>query len=239
MACIVIPLSGPIPEVLMSRAPLRLLFLLPSSPLHTFLIIFCFFLMVQLKRLIPKRPSSNQLSSPSPLQPPDRRTQAAFIIHPNQIRAKAGWSKLLSSPHPLRPSSPLHSLLSSLEELPFIEWAGTHAHSHKRATHTRAHTLPDPPASHSPVPFLENEQFSHCNNAPLSSAHYRHDKRWNIRGGWPPNLIWARYWSFGKWVLSALIYSLADWPLKLNIITERIFKNRGHKLHQNENIKEH
>lgn len=88
-------------------------------------------------------------------------------------------------------------------------------------------------------PRQENEQFSHCNNAPLSSSHYRHDKRWNIQGGWPPNLIWARYWACGKWVLSALIYSLADWPLKLNIITERIFKKRGHKLHQNENIKEH
>ena len=76
-------------------------------------------------------------------------------------------------------------------------------------------------------PRQENEQFSHCNNAPLSSSHYRHDKRWNIQGGWPPNLIWARYWACGKWVLSALIYSLADWPLKLNIITERIFKKPG------------
>lgn len=180
--------------------------------------------MVQLKRLIPRRPSSNQLSSPSPLQPPDRRTQPAFIIHPNQIRAKAGWSKLLFSPHPLHPAiSPLRSFLSSLEELPFIEWVGTRSRSR---THTHTHT-PGPPSFPQPVPFLENEQFSHCNNAPLSSAHYRHDKRWNIRGGWPPNLIWARYWSFGKWVLSALIYSLADWPLKLNIITERIFKKPG------------
>ena len=76
-------------------------------------------------------------------------------------------------------------------------------------------------------PRQENEQFSHCNNVPLSSSHYRHDKRWNIQGGWPPNLIWARYWACGKWVLSALIYSLADWPLKLNIITERIFKKPG------------
>lgn len=173
--------------------------------------------MVQLKRLIPRRPSSNQLSSPSPLQPPDRRIQPAFIIHPNQIRAKAGWSKLLSSPHPLflsALSTPLRKNCLLLSE------------SARSLDLERTHT-PGPPSFPQPVPFLENEQFSHCNNAPLSSAHYRHDKRWNIRGGWPPNLIWARYWSFGKWVLSALIYSLADWPLKLNIITERIFKKPG------------
>ncbi len=183
--------------------------------------------MVQLKRLILRRPSSNQLSSPSPLQPPDRRTQLAFIIHPNQISAKAGWSKLLFPPAP--PSS--RHLSSLLFPLLFgrivFYWVSRHAlplsHTH---THTYTRT-PGPPSFPQPVPFLENEQFSHCNNAPLSSAHYRHDKRWNIRGGWPPNLIWARYWSFGKWVLSALIYSLADWPLKLNIITERIFKKPG------------
>lgn len=132
----------------MSSAPSASSFLLPSFLFQTFLIIFCFFLMVQLKRLIPRRPSSNQLSSPSPLQPPDRRTQPAFIIHPNQIRATAGWSKLLFFPHtPFIPPSLLSALSSPLWKncLLLSESARTPTLAY---THTRA--LPDPPASHSP-----------------------------------------------------------------------------------------
>lgn len=127
-------------------------------------------------------------------------------------------SPLPSSPHLSQgriafiATNSLWSPWLSAAPAPVIEHPGSHREAGRK---------PRQPGS---PPHQENEQFSHCNNVPLSSSHYRHDKRWNIQGGWPPNLIWARYWACGKWVLSALIYSLADWPLKLNIITERIFK---------------
>lgn len=139
-------------------------------------------------------------------------------------------SHILSYPYPLPASFP--PLYSS--PLPGKNFFYCDKHSAEPlafqqpqpVTDVRSQARRQPKQPGSP-PHQENEQFSHCNNAPLSSPHYRHDKRWNIQGGWPPNLIWAWYWACGKWVLSALIYSLADWPLKLNIITERIFKKPG------------
>lgn len=178
-----------------------------------------------------------------PPTPPQLQAHT-FIIHCNQISEvveESCFSLSLSLSlsflplshslylHPL-PAPPLHSSpLLSQERIAFIAtntlWSprlsAVPASHWCRQSGKQAAKQPGSP------PRQENEQFSHCNNAPLSSSHYRHDKRWNIQGGWPPNLIWARYWACGKWVLSALIYSLADWPLKLNIITERIFKKPG------------
>lgn len=179
-------------------------------------------------------PSANHWLSPTlkPQPPSDCNSlQPAtaiplFIIHRNQEwwLEKVAFLSLSPSPPPFIPRLSSSLLFTSpllLEELLLLS--------------NGRQTLPTPgcqasssqPSHPIALPLWKMRQFSHCNNAPLSSPHYRHDKRWNIHRGWPPNLIWAWYWGFGKWVLSALIYSLADWPLKLNIITERIFKKPG------------
>ncbi len=211
----------------MSSAPLRLLvspslFLLPHLSHHLLFLPNGSIKEVNSETALLK---SALITFPSSASWPPHTARIYYSSQSN--KSKGGLEQAAFSPR--TPSS--RHLSSLLFPLLFgrivFYWVSRHAlplsHTH---THTYTRT-PGPPSFPQPVPFLENEQFSHCNNAPLSSAHYRHDKRWNIRGGWPPNLIWARYWSFGKWVLSALIYSLADWPLKLNIITERIFKKPG------------
>lgn len=128
-------------------------------------------------------------STPPPPSAPPQLQAHTFIIHRNQISEVVEEScfplpLLLSYPSLILstsvPSSPLFTsplpggkkLLLLQQTLHGAFWLSAASASHRRRQSGKQ--APKQPGS---PPRPENEQFSHCNNVPLSSSHYRHDKR--------------------------------------------------------------
>lgn len=123
----------------------------------------------------------------TPPHPPQLQAHT-FIIHRNQISEVVKESCF---PLPLLLSYPSLILSTSIPSSPLF----TSPLPGKNCFYCNKHSV-EPFGFRQPQPVIdagsrgkqatkqpgspprqENEQFSHCNNVPLSSSHYRHDKR--------------------------------------------------------------